>query len=209
MIGLDCGLGVLKTWRRDAVAGTESRGAQIGAICATVPRMKAGRGAGKGIIVMAATAADESALTREREPESSRIFILEKRSTSPSISKGGRRTAMFVGRRSHFGAPKFVTPLLDGKGSYEHEGGYEDGNACKGAKRSSGLHWLSTVGIISSPCSVEECGGLEYEVCAFLSSGIMNFSIRWYRLSNGRVAPSATAFFLKTRPSFLILLRLF
>lgn len=87
--GLDCGLGVLKTWRPDAVAGTESRGARVGAICITVPRMRAGRGAGKGMTVMAATAANESTLPREREPESSRTFILEKRSTSPSMSNGG------------------------------------------------------------------------------------------------------------------------
>lgn len=78
VIGLDCGLGVLKTCRRDAVAGTESRGARTGAVCIAVPRMRAGRGAGKGTTVMAATAAHESTLPREREPESSRIFILEK-----------------------------------------------------------------------------------------------------------------------------------
>jgi hypothetical protein len=104
-----------------------------------VPRMRAGKGAGKGITVMAATAAKESTLPRERNPESSKRFILEKRSTSPSISNVGRRTAVVVGCRSHFGAPKFVTPFFDGKGSYEHEGGYDDGNACKGARGSSGL----------------------------------------------------------------------
>lgn len=63
VIGLDWGLGVSKTWRRDAVAGTESRGTRVCTIRVAVPRMRAGRGAGKGITVMAATAA----LPRERE----------------------------------------------------------------------------------------------------------------------------------------------
>lgn len=160
--------------------------------------MRAGRGAGNGITVMAATAANESTLPRERESESSSMFILEKRSTSPSMSNAGRRTAVVIGRRSHFGAPKVVTPFFDGKGSYAHEGGNDDGNACKGARGSSGLHRSSVIDIISSPCLVAECGILGGDAGAFLSSGTINFSIRWYRLSNGRVAPSATAFFLKT-----------
>lgn len=160
--------------------------------------MRAGRGAGKGITVMAATAADESALPRERELESSSMFILEKRSTSPSISNVGCRTAVVIGHRSHFGAPKFVTSNFDGNGSYEHEGGYEDGNACKGARGSSGLRRLSAIDIILSPCLLGECGGLGGDMHAFLSSGTMNFSMRWYSLSNGSVAPSAVAFFLKT-----------
>jgi hypothetical protein len=91
--------------------------------------MRAGRGAGKGITVIAATAANELTLPREREPESSKMFILEKQSTSSSMSNVERRTAVFTGRRSHFGAPKFVTPFLEGKGSYEHEVGYDVGNA--------------------------------------------------------------------------------
>lgn len=79
-----------KTWRRDAVAGTESRETQTGVIRVAAPRMRAGRGAGKGITVMAATAANESTLPREREPESSSMFILEKRSVSSSMSNVGR-----------------------------------------------------------------------------------------------------------------------
>jgi hypothetical protein len=152
VIGLDWGLGVSKTWRRDAVAGTACRGTRMGAICVAVPRTRAGKGAGKGITVMATTAANESTLPREREQESSRMFILEKRSTSSSMSNVGRRTAVFVGRWSQFGTPKFVTPFFDGKGSYEHEGGYDDGNACKGARGSSGLHRLSTMYIYIRPC---------------------------------------------------------
>jgi hypothetical protein len=198
VICLDWGLGVSKTWRRAAVAGTECRGARKGEICIGVPRMRAGRGAGKGMIVMAATAANESILPRERGLESSRMFILEKRSTSPSTPNVGCRTAVVIGRRSHLGAPKFVTPFFDGKGSYEHDGGYDDGNACKGARGSSGLQRLSAIDIIPSPCSVEECGELGGDAGTFLSSGTINFSIRWYRLSNGSVAPSAIAFFLKT-----------
>jgi hypothetical protein len=108
---------VSKTWRRDAVAGTASRGTRMGATCVAVPRMRAGKGAGKGITVMAATAAKESTLPRERGPESSSMFILEKQSTSPSISNVGRRTAVVIGRRSHVGAPKLVTPFFNGKGS--------------------------------------------------------------------------------------------
>lgn len=189
---------MLKTWRRAAVAGTECRGARTGAICVGVPRMRAGRGAGKGITVMAATAANESTLPREREPESSSMFILENRSTSPSMSNVGCRTVVVIGRRSHFGAPKFVTPFFEGKGSCEKEGGCDDGNACKSARGSSGLHWLSATDIISSPCLVGECGGLGGDAGALLSSGTINFSIRWYKLSKGRVAPSATAFFLNT-----------
>jgi hypothetical protein len=125
----------------------------MGAICVAIPRMRAGKGAGKGITVMAATAADESTLPRERGPESSSMFILEKQSTSPSMSNIARRTAVVIGRRSHVGVPKFVTPFFDGKGSYEHERGYDDGNACKGARGSSGLHWLSAVDIYNiRPC---------------------------------------------------------
>jgi hypothetical protein len=101
---------------------------------------------------MAATAADESMLPRERGLESSNTFILEKQSTSSSMSNLGRRTAVVIGRRSHFGAPKFVTPFFDGKGSYEHEGGYDDGNACKGARGSSGLHRLFAIDIYIMPC---------------------------------------------------------
>lgn len=78
VICLDWGLGVSKTWRRDAVAGTVGRETQIGAICVAIARMRAGKGAGKGITVMAATAANELTLLRERGPESSSMFILEK-----------------------------------------------------------------------------------------------------------------------------------
>lgn len=170
----------------------------MGAICVAVPRTRAGKGAGKGITVMAATAANESTLPRERGLESSSIFILEKQSTSPSMSNVGRRTAVVIGRRSHVGAPKFVKPFFDGKGSYVHEVGYLDGNACKGARGSSGLHRLSVTDITSSLCLAGGCEELGGDAGAFFSSSKINFSIRWYRLSKGRVAPSATAFLLKT-----------
>lgn len=140
--GLDCGLGVLKTCRREAVAGTERREPQTAVTFATVLRMSAGWGAEGGMTVIAATAAKELSFPRM---ESSKMFIRENRSISVLISIEGRRIVALAGNRNHFGAPKFIAPFLDGKGSYEHEGGYDDGKAWGGAKDSRGLHEASLI----------------------------------------------------------------
>lgn len=91
--------------------------------------MSAGWGAEGGMIVIAATAAKELSFPRRRELESSKMFIRENRPISPSTSNEERRAIVFVGNRSHFNTPKLVVPFLDGKGSYEHEGGYDNGKA--------------------------------------------------------------------------------
>jgi len=83
--GLDCGLGVLKTCRREAVAGTEGKGWWAAVICVNAPRISAGWGAGGGITVIAATAENGSPLSRRRELESSKMFIRENWSMRSSI----------------------------------------------------------------------------------------------------------------------------
>jgi len=143
VIGFDCGLGVLKTCRRDAVAGTEGKETLVPEICVTAPRMSAGCGAESGLTVIAATAANESTLP---QVESSTTFIRENWPISQSKSTAGRRTDVCIGVRGHSGTPKLVLPLRDGKGSYEHNGGYDDGKACSGAGESSALPKLSVIG---------------------------------------------------------------
>lgn len=115
--GLDCGLGVSKTCRREAVAGTEGRGLSTGMIFTMIPRMRAGWGAEGGVTVIAAIAENESPFPRRRELESSKMFIRENWFMKSSMSNGACRTDEFCGLRSHSGVPKFVTPSLDGKGS--------------------------------------------------------------------------------------------
>jgi hypothetical protein len=86
--GLDCGLGVLKTCRREAVAGIERRVPQTAVTSATISRMSAGWGAEGGMTVIAATAANESPLPRTRELESSKMSIRENWSMKASMSNG-------------------------------------------------------------------------------------------------------------------------
>lgn len=178
MTGLDCGLGVSKTCWRDAVAGTDGRGPRTGVIFVIVPRMSAGWGAEGGMMVIAATAANELSLPRERELESSKMFIRENWAINPSISNEGRATTVFDGDRSHLGAPKFVTPFLDGKGSYELGGGYDDGNACGGAIDSRGLYEVSLICEACASWSVVELEGLRRNMSTLCSSVLRNFSIR-------------------------------
>ena len=104
--------------------------------------MSAGCGAGSGLTVIAATAANESPLP---QAESSTTFIRENWPISQSKSTAGCRTNVCIGVRDHFGMPKFVLPLRDGKGSYEHEGGYDDGKACGGAGDPSALSKMSAI----------------------------------------------------------------